>query len=320
MADKFKFLYATDLHASEVCFRKFLNAAKPYGVQGLVLGGDVTGKMVVPLTEVNGVYSAKIYGTMYEARGEKELELLKRKIRDLSGYPIMATMEERTKMDSDPKVFDETFDKAALATLEGWLELAEERLKGTGIKFYVTGGNDDPRAIAEIINKHATDTVIATEDRIVTLPSGHEMLSLGYSNPTPWHLPRDIPEEELEKKIENLTAQVKDMKTAVFNFHCPPYDTPPLDYAPELINLKPQMTGGGQFKMVPVGSKAVRKSIEKYQPLLGLHGHIHESKGAVNVGRTLCLNPGSEYGEGVLKGVIVEIKGDKKPVINFTSG
>ena len=320
MGQKFKFLFATDLHASEVCFRKFLNSWKPYDVKGLVLGGDVTGKMVVPLTEVDGTYSAKIYGNVLEAKGEKELETLKRKIRDLSGYPILASREERATMDNDPKAFDQLFEKLALQTLEGWLELAEERLKGTGVKFYITGGNDDTPAIADVINKHESDVVVSTEDRIVTLPSGHEMLSLGYSNPTPWHLARDIPEEELEKKIVNLAEKVKDMRTAIFNLHCPPYDTPPLDYAPELENMKPKLTGGGTFKMIPVGSKAVRNSLEKFQPLLGLHGHIHESKGAVYINRTLCLNPGSEYGEGILKGVIVDLDGDKKPTINFTSG
>ena len=49
--------------------------------------------------------------------------------------------------------------------------------------------------------------------------------------------------------------------------------------------------------MIHAGSTAVRASIEKHQPLVGLHGHIHESKGFVTLGRTLCLNPGSEYGK-----------------------
>jgi len=59
------------------------------------------------------------------------------------------------------------------------------------------------------------------------------------------------------------------------------------------------------------GSKSVRRAIEKYQPLLGLHGHIHESQSVAKIGKTTCINPGSEYGEGVLRGCIV-ILGDGK--------
>lgn len=318
---KSRVFFATDIHGSEVCFRKFLNSWKVYEVDALILGGDVTGKMVVPIVEDKGTYSAKTYGNIHEARDEKELENLKRKIRDLSGYPIVFTQEEKLKFDQDPNSVEKLFDTLALEALEGWLTLAEERLKATKIKLYITGGNDDPIGIGAVINKHESDVIANADERVVTLPSGHEMISLGYSNPTPWKLPRDISEEELEKKIENVAAKVKDMKTAIFNLHVPPYNAPPLDYAPELDStLRPKLEPGGQFKMVPVGSVAVRKSVERYQPLLGLHGHIHEAKGAVYINRTLCINPGSEYGEGILRGAIVEIQEDKKPSYLFTSG
>jgi hypothetical protein len=65
--------------------------------------------------------------------------------------------------------------------------------------------------------------------------------------------------------------------------------------------------------MQPVGSTSVRTAIERVQPLLGLHGrHIHESRGAVPIGRTLALNPGSSYEEGVLQGALVTLD-PKKP-------
>ncbi len=313
--------FATDLHGSEVCFRKFINSWKIYEVNALILGGDVTGKMVVPVVEDNGTYSAKIYGNAYEAKNEKELEDLKRKIRDMSGYPFLATHEEKLKMDQNPASVEDVFEKLALEALEKWLVLAEDRLKGTEVKVYITGGNDDPTGISPVINKHESDVVVAAEEKVTTLPSGHEMISLGYSNPTPWHLPRDISEDELEKKIEAVAGKVKDMRTAIFNLHVPPYNTPPLDYAPELDStLRPKLEAGGQFKMVPVGSVSVRKSLERFQPLLGLHGHIHEAKGAVYINRTLCINPGSEYGEGILRGAIVEIQDNEKPSYLFTSG
>jgi Icc-related predicted phosphoesterase len=59
-----------------------------------------------------------------------------------------------------------------------------------------------------------------------------------------------------------------------------------------------------------VGSKAVRRAIETYQPILSLHGHIHESRGVATIGRTVCINPGSEYPDGVLRGAIVDFDRD----------
>ena len=223
---KCRIFFSTDLHGCEVCFRKFINSWKVYDANVLILGGDVTGKIVVPVFEEKGVYSAKVYGNVYEARDEKELASMKRRIRDMSGYPILVSPEEKLKLDQDPDSVEELFDKLALEALEGWLELAETRLKGTGVKMYVTGGNDDPIGIGAVIDKHESDVVANADERVLTLPSGHEMISLGYSNPTPWHLPRDISEEELAKKVENVAVKVKNLRTAIFNLHVPPYIPP----------------------------------------------------------------------------------------------
>jgi len=149
----------------------------------------------------------------------------------------------------------------------------------------------------------ASDFVDAAENRIVRI-GDHEMLSVGWSNHTPWDTPRECSEEELEARIDALAAQIEDMETAIFNIHVPPYGTG-LDDAPELDeNLKP-VQGGKVMK--PVGSTAVRDAILEHQPLLALHGHIHESRGIQKLGRTTCINPGSVYGEGTLQGVIVEL-------------
>lgn len=313
--------FATDVHGSEVCYRKFLNSWKFYNADVLILGGDVTGKMVVPVINRQGKYQAKVYGTPYEANNEAELETLKRKIRDISGYPYLTNEDEDAKLRDDPGKVEELFRKLSMEAFEGWLNLAEERLRGTPIKLYVTGGNDDPFEMSDILRKHESDIVRPSEDRVLKVGSEYEMISLGYSNQTPWHLPRDTTEEDLQKKIETMANQVQDMSRAIFNLHVPPYDTPPIDFAPELDEtLKPKLTAGATFKMIPVGSTAVRDCIRKYQPLLGLHGHIHESRGAVFIKRTLCINPGSEYGEGVLRGVIVKLEGTKKPYYTFTSG
>jgi len=162
--------------------------------------------------------------------------------------------------------------------------------------------------------------VINPEEKVVPVDDKHEMISTGYTNITPWNCPRDVSEEELAKKIENMTSKVTNMKNCIFNFHCPPYDSS-IDSAPKLDkDLKPAVSPGGEMLMIPVGSTAVRAAIEKYQPLLGLHGHIHESRGTAKIGRTLCLNPGSEYGEGILRGALITLEDDKVKSHQLTSG
>ncbi len=141
------------------------------------------------------------------------------------------------------------------------------------------------------------------------------MISLSWSNPTPWDTPRECGEEELEKKIDGLASQIEDMKSAIFNFHVPPHGTA-LDEAPALSKDLVPSVG----KTVSAGSKAVLNVIRKYQPLLGLHGHIHESRGVQKIGRTVCMNPGSEYTEGILRGVIVFLEKKKIKDFMFTSG
>jgi len=146
------------------------------------------------------------------------------------------------------------------------------------------------------------------------------MISCGYSNMTPWNCPRDFPEEELNKKISEMTAQVEEMEKCIFNLHCPPFNTM-LDQAPKLDkDLNPSVQPGGGLEMAPVGSTAVREAIQKHQPLLGLHGHIHESKGTFKIGRTLCMNPGSEYAERILRGLLLDIDGNRVKDFMFTSG
>jgi hypothetical protein len=73
-------------------------------------------------------------------------------------------------------------------------------------------------------------------------------------------------------------------------------------------------------EMAQVGSTAVAEMIEKYQPLLGLHGHIHEATGKRQIGRTLCVNPGSNYTEGILNGFILTLDDKKIKGAIFTSG
>jgi len=312
-----RIFFTCDIHGSEVCFRKFVNAGKFYRVDILILGGDLTGKRIIPILEQpDGSYRATFLGKDYSVRSREELERLERLIRDSGCYPYRTHPDELAEL-SDESKLHRVFLQLIRESLERWISIAEERLKDTGIRCFIMPGNDDPPQVGEILEQ--SEFIINPEGKVVEVDPHHEMISLGYSNLTPWRCPRDIPENELKAKIEQLVSEVENLENCIFNLHCPPYDSG-LDMAPALDeNLRP-IVKGGQIYYVAVGSTAVRESIETYQPLLGLHGHIHESRGVCRIGRTLCLNPGSEYTEGILRGAILNLDEKKVKGYALTSG
>lgn len=310
--------FTTDVHGSEQCFMKFVNAAAFYNADVLILGGDVTGKMIIPLIDQgDGCRVAEFAGKEVKVKEQQECDTLIKNIRFSGYYPYLTTKEEMEDLNSDPKRVDALFTRLMGETMERWVKIAEERLKPKGIKCFITPGNDDRFIIDDVLSK--ATYVQNPEGKVVWVDEDHEMISLGWSNPTPWNSPREAPEEELEKRIEAMASQVKNMQNCIFNMHCPPKDTP-LDPATKIDKNLRAVSSGGQSVIISAGSQAVRDAIQKHQPLLGLHGHIHESKAFANLGRTLCLNPGSEYGEGVLRGALVTItkKGIKSYM--FTHG
>jgi hypothetical protein len=311
-------LFVTDLHGSNVCLKKALNGAKMYKANALIIGGDVTGKFVVPVVKGPNGFTTEFQGTKYAAKKEDELQEIFRIIDDSGHYHYATSVEELEEARHSKEKTEAIFRDLVTKRLDEWLKLIEERMKNTGIDVYITGGNDDFYSVTDMLR--SSKAITNPEDRVVDV-GGHEMISSGYSNITPWKCPRDIPEEEITKKLEEMTGQLKEPKTSIFNIHVPPYDTP-IDLAPELdATLRPKMSGSeGGFKMIHVGSTAVRSIIDKYQPLVGLHGHIHESRAAVKLGRTTCINPGSEYGEGVLRGVLVTLSPDKVADYTFFAG
>lgn len=319
MAD-FRFFFASDIHGSEICFKKFINAGKYYGVDAIILGGDIVGKMVVPIVaRRDGTYIAEFLGEkkVVKAHDAEGLEKLRWAIKNNGFYPYDLDEEEFDRIKNDDQRKAAIFEEAIIESLEGWVRIAEERLKGTGIQCFITPGNDDPLFIDEILSRSAV--IVNPEEECIRLDSGHEMISLGYANMTPWHCPRDLPEEELAVKLERLCGMVKNMSTCIFNLHCPPYNTI-LDTAPLLDETLKAVTVGGAIMEANVGSTAVREAIEKYQPLISLHGHIHESRGDCKIGRTVCINPGSEYSQGILRGVLVHLRGNKIKNYVLTSG
>jgi uncharacterized protein len=295
--------YASDIHGSDVCWRKFLNAAAFYGADVLVMGGDVSGKAVVPIVSAPGGYLAR------QVTGEKllsvaELDQVEAKIRDMGFYPYRTTDEELDQTWNDPAAVHRVFLDLMRVSLARWLTWAEEKLSGTGVEAYVMTGNDDPPELREMIAESAIIT--DPEDKLIDLGEGMTMISCGWSNRTPWNSPREMDEDELDRHIEKLAAEVPNAERSVFNLHVPPIRTA-IDRAPALdSSLKPVVKGGAVL-MESVGSEAVRRVIERHQPMLSLHGHIHESRGAIKIGRTLCINPGSEYADGILQGALIEL-------------
>ena len=301
-----RIFFTSDVHGSDVCFLKFINAAKFYQAGILILGGDITGKMIVPLVQQpDGTYVAEHLGNMQTVKTQQERESLEKDIRNNGYYPYITTPDEMEKLQNDKKYLDELFSKIMADGVKRWVSIVEERLNGTKVKCYISPGNDDRFDIDDALR--SSSVVLYPEDEVVWLDDHHEMITSAWANPTPWHSPRETTEEKLTEIIEKMTSKIQHMENAIFNLHCPPYNTP-IDLAPELDEtLKPKVSSGGGMSMIHVGSSAVRQSIEKHQPLLGIHGHIHESRGFVKIGRTLCINPGSEYGEGILRGSLINL-------------
>ncbi|MCD6262855.1 metallophosphoesterase [Candidatus Bathyarchaeota archaeon] len=314
---KTRLFFATDIHGSETCFLKFLNTPKFYKADVLILGGDLTGKMVIPIVERgDGTYEAEFLGRRYVLR-EGEVEDLERRIRRVGFYPYRTDSEGVRRLRRDDHELEAVSSRLIEERLKRWIGIAEERLKGLEVEVYISGGNDDPPFIDELLRR--SDVIVDPEGEVVKVHGRYEMITCAWTNPTPWRTARECSEEELHERLEEMISEVENIKTCIFNTHAPPIDSG-LDLCQRLNeNLRPVFSGG-QPVMFAAGSRAVREAVEEHQPLLGLHGHIHESRGAAKIGRTLCLNPGSEYSEGILRGVIVDLTDGRVRSHLFTAG
>jgi uncharacterized protein len=297
-------IFATDLHGSEAVFRKFLNAVGVYEATVAILGGDLTGKRIVPVVEdPEGSFAAEFNGRELRAETDVELDTLRRRIRDAGQYPVMVDAAQYQQLLTDDEALDRAFMEACLAQVKDWMARAAERLEPLGVPLYVTGGNDDYLEIEPILED--APYVVNAEGRVLTLADGVDMISTGYGNPTPWKCPRDVTEEQLASRIEDMAVQLSDRRHAVFNLHVPPYGSG-LDLCPRLdTSTDPPRPIVGETG--PAGSSAVREALARFGPMLSLHGHIHESPGIRDLQGTTAVNPGSEYGEGVLHSAIIDL-------------
>jgi uncharacterized protein len=313
MGKSMRIFFVSDIHGSNTCYRKYLNALKIYNVDVGILLGDLTGKVLIPLVKKNpGGWETTLMGHHTLIETDDELIKLKKTIEMMGYYWVEQTPEEFQAHKADPKMVDELFKQQMLQRLKEWIALADERLKGTTYKVYMAPGNDDHFEVDKVIEDSVA--IVNCNNKNVMVGE-HEMITFCWANPTPWNTPREKPDDELVPMLEALISTVKDKSNAIFNFHVPPFGYA-LDLAPELTKDLIQAAD----RKIHVGSHAVTKMIEKYQPLLGLHGHIHESRGAQKVKKTLIINPGSEYSEGILKGAVVVLEKGKVKDYIFTSG
>jgi Icc-related predicted phosphoesterase len=304
-----KLFFATDVHGSETCWRKFLNSGTHYGVDVIVLGGDMTGKALVPIIHDGGDrWHATLLEHRTELTGDDQVAEFEQAVIRRGYYPFRTTPDEVAELAADEPRWHALFEEEMLKTVERWMALADERLSGTGIACLVCPGNDDQLEVDEVIRE--SKYVQLAEGRVVDLDGGFQIASSGWANRTPWDTYREEDEPQLSDRIGAAVSQLTaSPEKTIFSLHCPPYGTG-LDDAPELTDDMSLKHAGHATR--PVGSTAVRQAIEDLQPALSLHGHIHEARGSTRLGRTLCINPGSSYEQGQLLGAVVELDGKKK--------
>ena len=298
-----RLFYAGDVHGSEQCFRKFLNAARFYEAQVIILGGDITGKVMVPLVEQRpGRFVAYVFGRKKKAKRPEDVADLEKQIRFNGFYPYRCSPDEYERLVEDAGYREQVISRLMVEEVERWMEIADEKLSGSGVRCLIMPGNDDEWEIDGVIGSE----VVENPDGRVVRVGDYQVLSSAWANPTPWDSPREAEEPRLYGIYEEIAAQLDPELPAIFNLHVPPYGTG-LDMAAELDEDFNVRKSGGQPNIIPVGSRSAREFIERHSPILGLHGHIHESRYATTLGRTICINPGSNYADGVLDGAIVDL-------------
>jgi Icc-related predicted phosphoesterase len=304
--------YVADIHGSDICFRKWLNAAGFYGADILIIGGDLTGKVLLPIYPAGGAveaWTATWKDRVHRLETRTEVDELIVLARDSGAYGYVTTVDEMAEIGGSIEREREVFGRLKLAALEGWLSLADERLTGRRTRAFLMPGNDDPPAIDALLA--SSHSLIDVQGATTELAPGVWMASRGESTPTPWHTPREVPDATLGDLVATAVRDLPQTGTTIWNLHMPPFDTG-VDRAPRLDgSLHVRYDGSGEPIMDPVGSHAIRELIAEHQPTVALHGHIHEGRGRYRIGATTGFNPGSQYQDGVLQGLLLRVSARK---------
>ena len=313
-----KLYYAGDVHGSEKCWRKFLNAAKFYEADTLIMGGDITGKMMVPVVATaDGRHEARVLGRARDRLDRRGSTSMEKRIRFNGFYPYRCDRTEYDRLNSDTAYREETFTRLMVDEVRRWIALAEERLAGTGIRCFVMPGNDDEFAIDEALE---STTVVNPDNRVVRVGDDVADALVLVDEPHAVGQPaRGARGANCSSGFTGWPPSSTPSLTTIFNLHCPPHGTM-LDRAPQLTADLKVVLDGGEPRIVSVGSTAVRTLIEEVQPVLSLHGHIHESKAIAKIGKTTCVNPGSAYSEGVIDGAVIDLRKDRVRSCQLVTG
>lgn len=315
--EKLVIFFASDLHGSNVCFKKFVNGAEFYGANLLVLGGDLTGKAVIPITEQpDGTFKGFQMGAEITIKSRDELDEFINRVNNQGFYPTVMTEAEFQAIKNDAGAQDKLFRKLVVERVQEWADFAAKKLNGTDIPLITAPGNDDFFEIDPVLNNAPH---IQFHEMEITEFKGYEILHCGGSTKTPWDTEREYTEEEYEAKFAELVPQVKDMSRCIFNVHVPPHGTV-LDRCPKLDDNLQVVFDMGNPVFMQAGCEVLHRVIKEQQPVLGIHGHIHEGRGNIKIGRTTCVNPGSVYPEGILQGVLVTLSDGEVESVQLTQG
>jgi Icc-related predicted phosphoesterase len=250
--DQRTIFFASDLHGSEVCFKKFVAAAKFYGADTLLLGGDISAKIVVPVVRSgSGTYQAEFHGHS-ERLDESTVEDFERRAWSSGLYTERMDPDEYRHYVDHPGEVENLFDRVMRRTVQRWLEYAKTRLADSPVLIYNAPGNDDPPAVDEVLLTHGDDRIRFVEGEIVEIAPGMEMLSTGYTNVTPWDTHREYSEEQISEHLRAMTGRLEHPESAIFNIHVPPYNSR-LDIAPLLGQDLKVKTAAGATMTAPVG-------------------------------------------------------------------
>ena len=313
-----KIFFASDLHGSNVCFKKFVNSAQFYGADVLVLGGDLTGKAVIPIAEQqDGTFLAFQHGELVRIKDKGELDDFVKRQGNIGFYPAVMSEAEYQALRKNADEQATLFKRLVLERIHEWAAFAADKLKGTDIPLVALPGNDDFHEIDEILTQAAHFDF--HEMQVCEFKGGYQMLFCGGSTPTPWDTEREYTEEQYVARFAQLIPQVRDMSRCIFNVHVPPLGTA-LDACPKLDKNLQVVYEMGLPAQIHAGCQTLVDVIKEHQPLLGLHGHIHEGRAKINIGGTICINPGSVYPEGILQGAMITLQNGQITQTNLMQG
>jgi uncharacterized protein len=311
-----RLFFATDIHGSDICFRKFLRAPSFYAADVLLLGGDFSSKGLVVCCRTAKGWHTIGHEPKVDFVTRSEFERFRTECAN-RGW-LVHELQDNDSVSNvvGPDILKEYMESELRALLRRWTEEAERLLKATNHHIYFIPGNDDPLLCDEFFR---SPPFVPVDGKHVRISENLAVLGIGGSNPTPWNTLREFTEQQLEDLINSsVSPDLISVPTILFA-HSPPWKSG-LDKAPLLNRDLTYATVLGAASESPIGSRSVREAIERMQPLLGLFGHAHDSKGYARIGQTLCINPGSTYYAGRLQGCAITIKNNRVHDFQLTEG